>query len=163
MEELDKESQHIREVYAKFGLAMYLAQCVERGIGLLLALDPEPMTRSRFQSRFDSSFKLTLGRLLNKLKESSLLSENFESKLEEGNIKRNWLAHRYFWDRTGHFASEEGRSKMLEELQELINLFDQIDNELTRISEELSSRHGITEEKLKEALEKILNSVNNEL
>ena len=37
MELKDADPEQIREVYARFGLAMYQAQCVERQIAILLA------------------------------------------------------------------------------------------------------------------------------
>lgn len=42
---MDPESEQIREVYARYGLAMFQAQCLERALAMTLAiLDSERLT-----------------------------------------------------------------------------------------------------------------------
>ncbi len=76
-ENLDEESSQIKDVYAHYGLAMYLAQCLEHGIvNALLYTKLIPQEKSRagvtrgfnsvdFEKRFDifmdEQFELTLG------------------------------------------------------------------------------------------------------
>ena len=63
---LDPESEQIKEVYARYGLAMYQAQCLERQVAILLSLlhaDPTKTTRLEFNHLLDSLFEQTLGAL----------------------------------------------------------------------------------------------------
>ena len=45
------ENEHVREVYAHYGLAMYLAQCLEKSICILLSVEttnPKTMTKNDY-------------------------------------------------------------------------------------------------------------------
>ena len=61
MEQLDPESYQIREVYARYGLAMYQAQCVERQLALLLITEyrpgPSRITRSQYDHLLEAHFE----------------------------------------------------------------------------------------------------------
>ena len=52
---LDHKSEHIREVSAWFGLAMFKAQCLERQIALMLATKygPSPTRISKLKPRWN--------------------------------------------------------------------------------------------------------------
>ena len=160
MEEIDPESREIREVYARYGLAMYQVQCVERQLAILLAseygLGPRKITRSQYDQLLQSHFKKTLGGLRHHLEKAVVLPNDFEKTLRVALEKRNWLAHRYFWERAGHFVSEKGRSKMVLELQEAIDYFENLDTKLTEISDAWARRHNITSKDLERALERII-------
>ena len=160
MEQLDPVSYQVREVYARYGLAMYQAQCVERQLAILLASeyrpDPPKITRYQYEQLLESHFERTLGALLRQLEKSISLPTDFENTLRVALGKRNWLAHRYFWERAGHFMSEKGRDKMLLELQEAIDYFENLDTKLTDIADSWAKRHNILPEDLDMALEKII-------
>lgn len=84
-QELSADSRQRREAFARFGLAMYQAQCVEKQLGILMAtsLNPDflrssPDERDRF---FDLELAKTLGRLLEAIGKKVSLSPEFESRL----------------------------------------------------------------------------------
>jgi hypothetical protein len=160
VEEIDPTSYQVREVYARYGLAMYQAQCVERQLAILLASEyrpgPSKITRSEYEQLLESHFERTLGGLLRQLEKSIPLPADFEGTLRKALEKRNWLAHRYFWERAGHFVSEKGRDKMLLELQEAIDYFEILDARLTDIADSWAKRHNIPPEELEKALERII-------
>ena len=160
MEELDQESAQIKEVYARYGLAMYQAQCVEREIAILLATVHGPganrMTRAEYDELLDSLFRRVLGNLIRRLRDATSLREDFDTFLQETLEKRNWLAHNYFWERAGHFVTEEGRTMMLDELTSIIAEFEEMDHSLHLINREWAREHGVTEEIEQEALERII-------
>lgn len=160
MEEIDPESHHIREVYARYGLAMYQAQCVERQLAILLATEygpgPRKITRSQYDELLQSHFDRTLGALVRELGKSISLPTDFEKMLCIALEKRNWLAHRYFWERAGHFVSSKGRDRMIEELQETIDYLERLDAKLTEVTEAWARRHNITSKDLQQALEKVI-------
>ncbi len=87
MEELDPVSAQIKEVYARFGLAVYQAQCVERQIAILLATKHGPgvnrITRTQYDELLRSLFKKTFGSLANRLRKSARIPGDFERSLEK--------------------------------------------------------------------------------
>ena len=79
------EDEHHKEVYAHFGLAIYLAQCIEYGIVNAISLyDLIPNRRHMFTDKtiwsnevdrfFDEKFELTMGRLIGILEQKKNLS-----------------------------------------------------------------------------------------
>ena len=108
----------------------------------------------------ESYFKKTLGNLIHELRKSSTIVDDFESTLKEALIKRNWLAHNYFWERATKFETENGREDMKEELQEMANYFEEIDHNFTLIIIDWGKKHGITEEMIQLKLENLMNIEN---
>jgi len=150
MTELDEESAQIREVYAHFGLAMYLLQCVERGIAIVLTTEYGPgirkITRSQYDELLQSLFKQTLGTLIARLRRVTTLPNDFEARLRDVLETRNWLTHHYFWERAGKFMTQQGREAMLQELEEIRRRLEEIDAYFDGIAGAWAERHGITKE-----------------
>jgi len=163
MEQLDLESEKAKEVYARFGLAMYQAQCLERQLAILLTTkygpDPQRMTRTQYNDLFESFFSKTLGTLISHLRKTVDIPDNLELTLTEALNKRNWLAHHYFWKRAGQFMTERGRMSMIHELQVIADFFALLDEQLTEITREWAEKHKITEEVLQKRIERLLRSV----
>jgi len=128
-----KESEHVREVFAYYGLALYLAQCFEKCICILLSgqyapTSPEKMTRWRYDELLDGHMQLSFGKLINKLKSVMELTPAFEEDLRKAVQTRNLLAHNYWWERAVDFMTLEGRERMLLELKDFVNEFEQLNN-----------------------------------
>lgn len=156
---LDDENAQIRDVYAHYGLAMYLAQCLEHGIVLALVfakLLPQVRSESKtvekfsvfeFEQRFDifmdDHFELTMGGLISRLRTSSKLAATFDADLSKAKNLRNFLAHRYFRERAEELISKIGRHSMLAELQAAQRLFERVDEELKTTADSLASASGI--------------------
>ena len=125
--DVDADPEQIKEVYARFGLAMYQAQCLEQQLALILATKygpgPAKLSNTEFDNVLDALFSRTLGQLVNGIGKLASLSEDEEGRLQKAVTKRNWLAHRYFSDRSIDFLSESGREMMVEELQEVSDFF----------------------------------------
>jgi len=150
-------SEHCKEVYAYFGLAMYRAQCVEKSIvQLLIFLDffkenaPKFSTSEKWEEdfdRFDEMLsKKTMGNLLSSIKKLSVLDDDIENTLSLALKKRNWLAHAYFVDHALDFINESGRNKMITELEKVIELFNLVENILQPISSSAALKYGLTDE-----------------
>lgn len=101
-------------------------------------------------------FGRTLGALVRKLRKGVDVSEAQANKLEEALTKRNWLAHRYFWDRAGHFMSPRGREKMIRELRECRDLFQQTYDEFSALTQSWLRHHGLTDDVLAEQERRII-------
>ena len=159
MEILDPESHQIREVYAHFGLAIYLAQCVEQAIiQNLIFFDLYPTAvnsnqdNKTWSDRFDkfeaTEMKLTMGKLIKRLKNAGETTEAIELKLDEVVSNRNWLSHGYFNDRALDFTFEDGRTKMISELEVIQTLFREVDKMISEVTMPVARRYGLTEEML---------------
>lgn len=149
---MDTESERIKTVYATFGLAFYYAQCVERSLSILLATKygpgPTKITRTQYDELLQKLFSKTFGGLAKHLRETVGTPEEFEDTLTEAIDKRNWLAHHYFWERAGHFVTEEGCFFMISELEKVADFFIAFEQQLDSITKQYIGQHGITEEML---------------
>jgi hypothetical protein len=150
---LDPESHQIREVYARFGLAMYLAQNIERGLAMALAVNGHEkiMTAWDYDARLAENYKATFGTLVSKFiaLADSEYAEMAE-RLTKANDRRNELAHHYFWDRAIQFCSDKGRAEMIDELDHIRDEFTALDEELCRLAEESIRRRGYSPELLRQ-------------
>jgi hypothetical protein len=145
----DPDNFSPKEVYAFFGLACYQAQVLEKGVSIMVVAfkcKGLPITRNDFDAIYSEHNKKTLGQLLARAKKAILISEYMEFLLEEALLKRNWLMHHYFADRSIQFMREEGRRKMISELQSLIQIFIEADQAIEEISFPVLKEFGVTEE-----------------
>jgi hypothetical protein len=153
------ESEHVKEVYARFGLAIYYAQVLEHGlVNALVILDLIPSRRHLARSGeewgtevdafMDRHFETTMGRLMKNLRDVTQVGVDLENLLCDAIKKRNWLAHNYFRERATEFMSSAGREQMLREVDECRDLFQTADQRLEGIVAPLRSKAGITDELL---------------
>jgi len=156
MEKLDVESRQRRETFARYGLAMYHAQCVEKSLAILVSavfnkefLPCSPDSREHF---FEEAFSKTVGSLLQLLRNHISVPPNLDLTLKKTLEKRNWLAHNYFWERAGEIVTTRGRENMIKELTELSDYFSRIDEHLVSIYDKWAKKVGITPETLEEHL-----------
>ena len=162
-EHVDSEVEQIKEVFARFGQAIFQAQGLERQLAILLATKygpgPHGITRTLFDRILERHFLKTLGRLVKDIGTVARLSKEEEVRLQEALTKRNWLAHEYFWERAIDFLSESGRASMIEELQDAADLFEDLDKLFTNRTIEWGKEFGITRQALDKTLERLMKDV----
>lgn len=160
IEEIDEESWQIREVYAKYGLAMYIAQCFETGlVNLLVSLklkDREKIIKSDIDLFMEKNYEKTLGGLIHSLKKVMKTSENLEADLKELLDIRNYLAHRYFRVKAIDFMKKDGRQRMLSELESIISKLENGDKKIDSIISAIYKQYGITNEIVSKIREDLL-------
>jgi len=155
----DPTDEHVKTVYAHYGLALYLAQCLEHGLAnALVYVDLIPRkaravrTREEWTAEFDSfmgrSFGQTLGRLIRDLRETTAVPPGLEDKLTHALWRRNLLAHHFFRERADEFMSARGRNSMIRELEEAQTLFQAADDLLDRTIKPVREKHGFTDDRL---------------
>lgn len=109
---LSIDEQH-KEVYAYFGLAIYYSQVLEHQLlnMLLLAntINEEITVNKDYEKCFYSISNKTLGKLIKHINKYYCLRLIDRKKLESLLKRRNYLAHHYFKDNIGLFATESGR------------------------------------------------------
>lgn len=165
----DAVGSHVKEVYAHFGLAHYLAQVLEHGIVntfVCLELVPsklkstEVKTSAEWTANFDEfmdrKFEATLGKLIRGLREHAVVTKELENTLSAALVKRNWLAHGYFRDRASAFLTTEGRNAMILELQESQKLFENADQMLESATKPTRLKYGFTDERIAAAVAEYL-------
>lgn len=148
---LDVEAEEIRDVYAHYGLAMYLAQSVERGLSMVVSLveTTNGATTWDFDARLAECYAMTFGELVTRFSALPPASHlDLASRLRLAVGDRNMLAHQYFWDRAVSFNVTEGRGKMLTELQRMQAEFEAIDHDLAALSKSEMTVRGDTPEDL---------------
>ena len=158
------EVQQNREMFARFGLVMYYAQCLERQIGDMLAtIYNPPFLEASSEDRdsfFDEESAKTLGHMARDIDDRSDLSPKLKNRLEQAVKLRNWLAHEYFSERATDMLTSEGREKMICELQEKADWLKELDSEFTDISKNWLCRMGLSREEIESEIEKVLRREN---
>lgn len=130
-EELDDVGYQIREVYAQYGLTSYMSQVMERGLVNVLTVGTTVESSTPTQATFDRHFadlsRLTMGQLVGRFVSSTLSEPGLNTELQGATEVRNFIAHRFFWDRAAYFMSFKGREAMLTELAEALSKFERVD------------------------------------
>src|SRR5260221_10364416 len=121
----DDHNDHVRDVYAHFGLAVYMAQVLEHGIAnalVMLEHIPQKVGAVRNKEEWEQSvdvfyeqqFEKTLGQLVNALELHTSVNESVKGMLRECLCSRNFLAHRFFRERAAEFMNAKGRDAMIQ-------------------------------------------------
>ena len=167
-------NEQCKDVYAHFGLALDCAQCLEQAIIIqIMLMDHMPKSVSKYQSRkdwensfdnfMDDASSKTMGKLLKKLQQLGVPSEELSKDLRASLEKRNWLAHNYFPDRALEFMNEKGRLKMVSELTEIRAFFQEVEDKINSITDKLSLKFGLTKEVREQIEWQMLNDANSDL
>lgn len=165
---MNNDSQ-IRDVYAHFGLAIYLAQCLEQSIFIhLMFFDFFPRNAKNFKDRmhweqaFDhyesTELGKTMGRLIQKLKDAGQPTDEIKAVLANVLIERNRLAHKYFAENSIAFVTEAGRKKMIAELETIQDLFRTAAAMIDAITTPVARRYGFTEEMERQAMQEMMDT-----
>ena len=169
----DPLGEHVKTVYAHFGLAVYSSQVLEHGLAnamLIFQLVPRAAAvakpsswPSRVDSFIEEQFQETLGRLIRKLQKVASVPSHLEQLLARALERRNWLSHHYFRERATEFLSAAGRDTMIAELEEAQALFQEADAALEAVSKPVRERYGYTEALLTRIEEQMRRDAHNDL
>jgi hypothetical protein len=137
----------VREVYAHFGLCIYLAGVFETGLIAILtqlstAADPVP-TRQTFDRYYSKFEDLTFGNLLKELSKHAFLPQELLDEARDRKKDRDALAHRYFRDRDMDFVTVGGCLRMIEELMVWQQKFTALDDKVTEFQRVAFASRGL--------------------
>jgi len=155
-EDLPNEDARVREVYARYGLAMYYAQGMEVTLANLLmvaSLGVETKTVEDLDDLEQVLTTSTAGRLLKRLWQSGLVTAQEETQCERAVNRRNFLAHHFFYEHARDFLTDGGKRTMLYEVDQARYRFMEIGRTLTRTLFALGARYGLTAEAVNEYVE----------
>jgi hypothetical protein len=155
---MEASSDEVKEVYARFGLAYYYAEVLHRGICNLYAFSRIPerggMTRPRFEEYLSEAFSSTLGQILSRV--VPLLPEQLVARLEAALDRRNFLAHRFWYERIELMTTSEGVSQLIGELSECTEEFQLLNADIEECVEPFMSRAAVTDDMVQQALASLL-------
>lgn len=169
-EEIDEEEQ-IKETFAYFGRAVYVANVVETGLAHVL-MQVEFMTavreefiqnkgkdfnRKKYEADFDAYMDKQHGKMMGELtkrvNDSTEFDEKLKARIVAAKDRRNYLVHNFWRDVAVEFSTIEGRKKLIEGLANDAEVFEQLDNDIRDATKPVRKRLGIKEEQLDEAVE----------
>ncbi len=161
------DGEHVKEVYAHFGLAIYLAQCLEQSIYIhLMFFDffPRNISRIRTQELWqreieayeEQELSKTMGQLIGRLKEAGQPTDDIATALASALKQRNRLAHHYFSEKSITFMTESGRNSMIAELQSIQEQFRAVAEMIDIVTMPVAERYGFTEEKRQKLMAQML-------
>ncbi len=126
--------EHLRELYARFGLAYYHSEVLHRGLCIILAMSGlrrrDLITRPRVEERLAHAFSLTLGDVIRELK--GKIPDEYNTQLDQALDVRNFLAHHFWFDRAHLMFRANQVNKLIEELDGYAKLFGRLDTEVSR-------------------------------
>ncbi|WP_026461357.1 hypothetical protein [Adhaeribacter aquaticus] len=125
---MDEQDYIVREIFAYYGRAMYLAQVIEKGILSILLFNQQKfgITKTRYDEFLYEKSSMTFGQLKREIKEIRCFSESELDFIDKFHEKRDFLAHSYWWERTVEFCDENLQTKLLNELDELTVFFNML-------------------------------------
>jgi hypothetical protein len=154
----EMENADLKEVYTFFGLASYSGQCLEKGlVNFAMAyqlLESSALTQDEWLELYNSLNKRTFGQLFKSVKKRAEVPEPLLSNLDRALIKRNWLAHDFFYDRAVHLTDHDGLVTMIQELRELTELFQVTDRMIDSVCKDVWHSFGVTEDWVDREIEK---------
>jgi len=158
-EQLSPDDDQTREVYAKYGLAMYLAQVIEHGLANLVlyagTFHRIVTDETHVDALLDEMFSKTMGGQLHAVLGLIEFSEDQIERLQQVQKKRNMLAHSFWRERVGKTGSQAGRNDLLAELDAICEEFGTVNTEMDWMAMALMGLQGITPEMFRAEVEQL--------
>jgi hypothetical protein len=142
---LDEENWDIRETFAFYGRAAYMASVLEVGLAHVLlhsqfmkrvhdelvATKGKGFDRTAYEAEFDKfmdeQFAQTMGNLIKRLSTFDGFDDALNLRIVEAKKRRDFLTHGFWRDRSVEFATAGGRARMRDELMADTEMFGQVD------------------------------------
>ncbi|MCM3782862.1 hypothetical protein M3231_07735 [Neobacillus mesonae] len=150
------ESEHSKELFSYYGLAVYYSQALEQQLVNLLVLmkltqgkiSPEEELTSLYYKKLGNS----LGQLVHEIQHNFAFTEEESALLNNIWKKRNYIVHDYFKERILETFTSEGRSQMIEELIEFKDQAQNLEQKLLYYTRELLNELELEEEDIDQDL-----------
>ena len=148
----------VKEVYAQFGLAYSLSECLHKTLCHIHALvsfeDRKDITRPRVEEKLSYAYSLTLGQVRDEIR--GLVPEDLFAKLDQGVEKRNFLAHDFWFERVHLMLSTTGLHSIFQELDEYSFLFCRLDEMASTYLAAQTKKFGLTDELLQACSDEVI-------
>jgi hypothetical protein len=141
------DDELVKDVFAHYGLAAYLAHALERALvtALTTAYGPRStkLTEQELDQRFEQLSDRRPATLIRVLREAGLSSEIMPAV--RGALRdRNRLVHQFFWNQAIEFTTVEGCHRMLAELTEMQYRFGDCTEKVEAEVHRWAAGHGIS-------------------
>jgi hypothetical protein len=152
-----------KEVFAWYGSVAYSAQCFEIELGILLSAHNRLISPTSTPEELDELFaktllRKTLGQLMQEIRKRFEIHPDFEALLAMYLEKRNYIAHRFFFENARKLLSAEGCKQLIDELQSLYATFREADEISKVMSKNLRLASGVDEAALQELVNREIKS-----
>lgn len=145
------DSEHSKDVFAYFGLAVYCSQALEQQLANLLMLmklsEGRIPSEDDFTELYQRKLSSSLGQLVQEIQHYFPFSEEETIQLKEIWKQRNYIVHDYFKERIHETFSPAGRSRMIRELRNFTNQAQALERKLQGYSKELYIKLGLDSDK----------------
>lgn len=165
------EETQIREVYSRYGLAMYMVQVLEHGmVNAAIVMRTLPAMRSHpneaswhaaFDSAYETGLARTYGNMLKQLGAIDEFPEALLARLRAAKEDRDVLAHRFFRQNDLAFMNPNGRTAMIAWCDERVQLFNTLSDAIDEFIAPIQHRHGISPQWIERAMEQSLEDARN--
>jgi hypothetical protein len=162
LQPLARDEWEQREIYAKFGLAVFFCQVVEAALVIYLTLlqratEGAVATTSQADDLFAEFFGNTLGRNIYNVKR--VLGEQGEWVLADQMADvlklRNELIHSWMRTRVLRQGTSENRLAMIDELEKAISVLQDADRVITERTQTMLAKAGVSEEFVQSELQRL--------
>lgn len=159
IQEERNQSKHSKEVFAYFGLAVYVSQVLEHQLASMIVLlklsQGKVPTEQHFEELFERKFGSTLGQLVHEIKHTYSLTAAEIEELNEVWKQRNFIVHDFFKERIHDTFTEEGRNEIISELEQFRYRVQKLGQILEQYSHQFMQQIGVTEEMVASELSKV--------
>lgn len=152
----DADGELVREVYARFGLALYRLQVLEHGlVNALLTLMLLPTAKSYEVSSdwekavddfFDEKFEKTFGNIIREFERVDAFPEDLLKRAKKSKADRDFLAHRFFRSYAEQLMSKDGKLEMISICHEISETAHKLDADIEGFLRPIQERHGLSNE-----------------
>jgi hypothetical protein len=156
-------SETLAPVYLELGKAVYICQCFESSLCLLLATMAHESSRGEvgaFEASWDFHSKKTLGQLLNALREQIEVPEEVDEFLGEGVDKRNEIVHGFLTKNANLLAEPKERLRIEQELVHLKKEVKRRDVVVNRLLDALLKKYDLSNAILKQDFGRLWDHMN---
>jgi hypothetical protein len=152
------DNELIRELYARFGLAYYQSECLHRELCFIFAVSglppPDLITRPRVDERLAQAYALTLGDVATELK--GVLPAELACEVRKAVEARNFLAHRFWFERAHLMFSVGNVHQLIAELDGYAEQFQRLDAIVSEWKKPKLRELGLTDKLIEVSRRRIL-------
>ena len=156
-------SETLASVYLEFGKAVYICQCFESSLCLLLATMAHESSRGEdeaFETSWDFHSRKTLGQLLKALRERIEVPEEVDEFLGEGVDRRNEIVHGFLTKNANRLAEPKERLRVERELVHLKKEVKRRDVVVNKLFDALLNKYGVSNATLKQDFVRLWDHMN---
>jgi len=125
----------VKTTFARFGSAYYQANVLEHEIVNILAMakvvEAHSDAEQLVSDPWDDKFKATLGKLVKELGPYTQVDPGLGADIEKALRLRNMLAHAFWRERAEEFCTDCGRSRMIADLIDMRDHFQDVNERLS--------------------------------